>query len=180
MWRATAPSASRRLKRRSSAERLIGPHCRLPDIRRRCRIASAERAIEIGKIAKPHTKSDRADAAVRKARVAEHPICAREPPAEDKCREGEAFVLEELVPYRGVTRWRCATSATDRSPSARLALMSVMIALSRAAAMPCPSATARPPRTATIVAAMRSCRWLTASRCNSGVASGRSSAIAQA
>src|SRR5258708_5227031 len=56
--------------------------------------------------------------------------------------------------------------------------MSAMIDRSRAAAMPRPSAIARPSRVAPMVAAMRSCMWVTASRCSSGVVNGRASAIA--
>src|SRR5262249_39538933 len=54
-----------------SFPRGLAPHCRLSDVRGRSRIAPAERAIEIGKIAEPDAERDRADAAVGKARVAQ-------------------------------------------------------------------------------------------------------------
>ena len=80
-----------------SLRRGCGPHRRLPDLGRRGRIASAKCAIEIGKVTEPHIKRHRANVAIGKAWVAQDPVCAREALAEHERREGEAFVLKELV-----------------------------------------------------------------------------------
>lgn len=52
---------------------------------------------QIGLLTEPHIKGHRADIAIGKVWVAQEPVRAREAPAEHERREGEAFVLEELV-----------------------------------------------------------------------------------
>src|SRR5262249_24940424 len=85
-----------------SARRVLRPSSpssrrRFPDIRRRTRIAPAKCAIEIREVAEPDLIRHLADGAIRKAWVAQHAVCAQEPLTDDECREGQAFVLEELV-----------------------------------------------------------------------------------
>ena len=53
-------------------------------IRRRRIVASTESTIEIGEITKPNIECHRADAAIAKSRVAQHPVRARKALAEDK------------------------------------------------------------------------------------------------
>src|SRR6516162_6631748 len=52
----------------------IARNCRLPDLRRRCRIAPSEFAIEIRKVSEPHIKRHNANIAIGKAWVAQHPM----------------------------------------------------------------------------------------------------------
>src|SRR5579859_7463510 len=66
-------------------------------IRWRRTVASTESTIEIGEITKPNIECHRADAAVAKPRVAEHPMRARKALAEDKGGEGELFAFEKPV-----------------------------------------------------------------------------------
>ena len=57
---------------------------------------SAEGTIEIGQIAESDIEAYRADAAIAKTRLAQHPVRGRKP-AEDECGKGGPFTLEELV-----------------------------------------------------------------------------------
>src|SRR5579863_2616166 len=66
-------------------------------IRWRRIVASTESTIEIGEITKPNIECHRADAAVAKSRVAQHPVRARKSLAEDKVGEGELFAFEKLM-----------------------------------------------------------------------------------
>src|SRR5215469_112583 len=70
---------------------------RMPDFRRRRVVAPAKGAIEIGEIAEPDIERHRANAAVAKARIAQHPVRASKPPAQDEGGEREPLALEELV-----------------------------------------------------------------------------------
>src|SRR5215469_10389263 len=70
---------------------------RLPDIAWRDAIAAPEGTIEVRKVAKTHGECDGADVPIGKTRIAQHPVCKRKALAPHKGREGEAFVLEQLV-----------------------------------------------------------------------------------
>ena len=77
-------------------DRII-PFRRMSYIRRRRIITSTKSTIEIGEITKSNIECHRADAAIAKSRVAQHPVRARKALAEDKGGEGELFAFEKLM-----------------------------------------------------------------------------------
>src|SRR5262249_6799707 len=71
--------------------------CAVPGVRWRNLVTLAKGAVEVRNIAEPDVVCDRADAAGRESRVAQHTICLVQTLPKDKLREGHAFALEQLV-----------------------------------------------------------------------------------